>query len=133
MIFAAAVCHHLPHHDPVHDCSSAGGRPLTPEDEEAGDASESTGRYSRSERKRQAEALQKLGVRLVDLRPAQLHALQLPADLVAAVEEVRRMGHGPALARQRQYIGRLMRELDPDLAERVLTAVTDPRDAKVRR
>src|ERR1700677_2529142 len=33
---------------------------------------------SRSERKRRAEALQKLGVRLTGLRPARLESLQLP-------------------------------------------------------
>lgn len=79
---------------------------------------------SRSERKRRAEALQKLGVRLTELRPAQLDSLQLPAELVSAIEEARRLRSRAALARQRQYIGRLMRELDTEVAERVLAAVT---------
>jgi ribosome-associated protein len=91
------------------------------------------GYVSRSERKRRAEALQKLGVRLTELRPAQLAALALPPDLVAAIEEARRLRSRAALARQRQYIGRLMRELEPDVAERVLSAVTNPHDAKMPR
>lgn len=91
------------------------------------------GFVSRSERKRRAEALQKMGVRLTELRPAQLQALALPPDLIAAIEEARRLRSRVALARQRQYIGRLMRELEPDVAERVLNAVTDPRDAKMTR
>ena len=88
---------------------------------------------SRSERKRRAEALQKLGVRLTELRPAQLAALALPPELVAAIEEARRLRSRAALARQRQYIGRLMRELEPDVATRVLNAVTNPHDAKMPR
>jgi len=76
-------------------------------------------RPSRSARKRAAEALQKLGVRLVALREAELAALTLPEELLAAVQEARRL-RGPAIARQYQYIGRLMRDVDPEPIERAL-------------
>lgn len=77
-------------------------------------------RPSRSARKRAAESLQKLGVRLVGLRDAELQALVLPEELLAAIHEARRLRARPAIARQRQYIGRLMREVDPEPIERAL-------------
>ena len=70
-------------------------------------------RPSRSARKRAAEHLQRLGVRLVGLREAQLRALALPEELLEALREARRLRGQSALARQHQYIGRLMRGLDP--------------------
>ena len=77
-------------------------------------------RPSRSARKRAAEHLQKLGVRLVGLRAEQLRALDLPAELLDALQEARRLRGQSALARQHQYIGRLMRGVDPAPIERAL-------------
>jgi ribosome-associated protein len=74
---------------------------------------------SRSARKRAAEGLQKLGVRLVGLREPELLSLALPEELLEAIREARRL-RGPAIARQHQYIGRLMRDIDPEPIERVL-------------
>jgi ribosome-associated protein len=86
------------------------------------DAAEPWDRPSRSARKREAEALQKLGVRLTALRDSELQSLPIPEELVAAVREARRLGHGPALARAHQYIGKLMRSIDPAPIERALAA-----------
>src|SRR6266403_613640 len=60
---------------------------------------------SKSARKRAAQAAQDLGEALVRLRDAELDALQLPEALSEAIRA----------ARQRQYIGKLMRgvELEP--------------------
>jgi ribosome-associated protein len=77
-------------------------------------------RPSRSARKRAAEHLQRLGVRLVGLRMEQLRALALPEELLEALQEARRLRGQPALARQHQYIGRLMRGVDPEPIERAL-------------
>lgn len=77
-------------------------------------------RPSRSARKRAAEYVQKLGVRLCALRDDQLQPLDLPAELLEALREARRLRGHSALARQYQYIGRLMRELDPEPIERAL-------------
>ena len=77
-------------------------------------------RPSRSARKRVAEGLQKLGVRLVGLREAELQSLTLPEELLAAIQEARRLRARPAIARQHQYIGRLMRDIDPEPIERAL-------------
>ena len=92
---------------------------------------------SRSARKRQAEALQKLGVGLTRVRPAKLHQLQqqlqLPEILFEAILEAQRLRSGGALARQRQYIGRLMRDIDAAPIERALAAFHRGGDAKIPR
>ena len=77
-------------------------------------------RPSRSARKRAAEGLQKLGVRLVRLREVELQALSLPDELREAIHEAQRLRARPAIARQHQYIGRLMRTIDPEPIERAL-------------
>jgi ribosome-associated protein len=79
-------------------------------------------RPSRSQRKRDAEALQRLGERLLGLSPARLERLALPAPLLEAVLETQRLRSRPARARARQYIGRLMRGLDPAPIEHALAA-----------
>lgn len=70
---------------------------------------------SRSHDKREAEAAQVLGEKLIELRPEQLKELGLPERLVDAVLEAKRLNNHGALRRQKQYIGKLMRqeELEP--------------------
>jgi 5-(carboxyamino)imidazole ribonucleotide mutase len=70
-------------------------------------------RPSKSARKRAALAAQKLGEALVLLKDAELQALDLPTALTEAVREARRIRTRAAGARQRQYIGKLMRGIDP--------------------
>ena len=115
--------------------STAGAPPAPPSDEER-DAADAE-RPSRSARKRQAEALQKLGVGLTRMRPAKLRELQqhlhLPEPLFEALLEVHRLRSGPALARQRQYIGRLMRDVDPLPIEQALAEFCRSGDAKMPR
>ncbi len=81
-------------------------------DSEIRDAATLPPRPSRSARKRDAEAMQKLGERLIALKPVQLQRFGLPPELLEALLEAQRLRSRAALARQRQYIGRLMRETD---------------------
>jgi ribosome-associated protein len=67
---------------------------------------------SKSARKRAAHAAQELGEALVRLRDAELDALQLPEALSEAIRVARRITSRAAAARQRQYIGKLMRGVD---------------------
>lgn len=67
---------------------------------------------SRGEQKRRAEAAQRLGERLIALPQAQLDEMPLPDNLRDAVLLARRIKAHGGLRRQRQYIGKLMRELD---------------------
>jgi ribosome-associated protein len=71
-------------------------------------------RPSKSARKRAAHAAQDLGEELMRLREAQLEALDLPEKLKEAVRLARRITSRAGGARQRQYIGKLMREVDPE-------------------
>ena len=68
---------------------------------------------SKTQKKREMEELQKLGASLVGLAPALLDTLDLPAQLLAAVHEAQRIKSREALRRQVQFIGKLMRSLDP--------------------
>jgi ribosome-associated protein len=68
---------------------------------------------SKSARKRVATAAQKLGERLVGLHEAQLARLDLPERLADAIRAARGIRSHGGLARQRQYIGKLMRDVDP--------------------
>ncbi len=67
---------------------------------------------SKSLLKREADALQEHGERLVQLPVNILDSLALPTALLSAVLEAKKIKSRSALKRQRQYIGRLMRELD---------------------
>ena len=69
-------------------------------------------RPSKSARKREALAAQKLGEELILLKDADLDALELPERLSEAIRQARRIRSRAAGARQRQYIGKLMREID---------------------
>ena len=69
---------------------------------------------SKSQRKREATALQSLGETLVALKPAQLARIPLPDELREAVLAARQMQQRGARKRQLQYIGKLMRRIDPE-------------------
>jgi ribosome-associated protein len=77
---------------------------------------------SKSARKRAALAAQDLGARLIALRETELVSLDLPEPLLDAVREARRLTSRAALARQRQYIGKLMRDIDTASIEAALEA-----------
>ncbi|MCU0760399.1 MAG: DUF615 domain-containing protein [Steroidobacteraceae bacterium] len=77
---------------------------------------------SKSARKRAAHAAQDLGERLVGLRESELAALPLPERLLDAIRLARRITARGGLARQRQYIGKLMREIDTTPIEAALAA-----------
>jgi ribosome-associated protein len=70
-------------------------------------------RPSKTQRKREMHDLQELGERLVQLNDDQLDAIGLPDSLRHAVDEFRRFTKHEARRRQMQYIGRLMRDIDP--------------------
>ncbi|MEW5967043.1 MAG: ribosome biogenesis factor YjgA [Pseudomonadota bacterium] len=68
---------------------------------------------SKSQKKREVEALQDLGAELVKLPDAQFKRIELPEDLRQAVADCRRITQNGALRRQKQFIGKLMRAIDP--------------------
>ena len=67
---------------------------------------------SKSQRKRDMTALQKLGATLVLLKSSQIEQLHLPEALLDAVIEAKRLTKNEAIRRQMQFIGRIMRSVD---------------------
>jgi len=93
-------------------------------DNETGESAETEQqRLSKSARKREAASLQELGVKLSALPDQEIKDLELPENLFIALRALRRLPSHGAQVRQRQFIGKLMREIDPEpvlakLAER---------------
>lgn len=79
---------------------------------------------SKSQRKREATALQTLGEQLVKLTAAQLNRIALPDDLLAAVRQAQSITQRGGRKRQLQYIGKLMRQLDEADIEAISVALT---------
>lgn len=78
---------------------------------------------SKSQRKRDATALQDLGEQLVKLTPAQLSRVPLPDELLAAVRLARSITQRGGHKRQLQYIGKLMRQLGEAETEAIRAAL----------
>jgi ribosome-associated protein len=78
---------------------------------------------SKTRRKREMHELQTLGATLVELADAQLGALALPDSLAEAVREAKRIRSREGRRRQIQYIGRLMRDIDPQLIRAQLATI----------
>ena len=75
---------------------------------------------SKNERKREQQALQKLGEYLIPLKSTELDSMGLSENLLEAVRAATRMKSHGALRRQKQLIGKLMRQADADLIQRRL-------------
>ena len=69
---------------------------------------------SRTKKKQQVEELQKLGAALIALPAVTLNALDLPTQLLAAVRDAQRFTSHGARRRQVQFIGKIMRKIDPE-------------------
>jgi ribosome-associated protein len=87
---------------------------------------------SKSARKRAALAAQKFGEQLVRMRAGDLAQLPLPEELRDAIGEAQRLTTRGALARQHQYIGKLMRDVDISALEAALEAQADARNTRAR-
>jgi ribosome-associated protein len=81
---------------------------------------------SKTRRKRQMTELQDVGAALVKLSPEQLARMDLPEALREAILECKRFRKHEAVRRQMQYIGRLMRDVDPAPIVEQLAAIESP-------
>lgn len=77
-------------------------------------------RPSKSQLKREAHALQALGEELVELPPEVLEPLELPDKLLEAIALARQIKQHGGRKRQMQYIGKLMRSIDPEPIQALL-------------
>jgi ribosome-associated protein len=73
---------------------------------------------SKSQLKRDAHALQKLGIDLLEVPESEWASLGLGEALVLALREAKRLHSHGARKRQLQYIGKLMRDIDPEPIQR---------------
>ncbi len=82
---------------------------------------------TRTDLKKESDALQDLGEALLGLRPKLLERLQLPEKLVDALAEQKRLTNFEAKRRQMQFIGKLMRKLDASQVEAAKAALEEQR------
>jgi len=88
-------------------------------------------RPSKTQRKKEMTALQSLGTRLVGLNAAQLAQLPLPDTLREAIFAAQKITAHEARRRQLQYVGKLMRQVEPEPIERALEDLTGDSRAAV--
>jgi len=80
---------------------------------------------SRTDRKRESTELQKLGEDLLTLRIDLMERLALPDKLIDAIDEARRISNFEGKRRQMQFIGKLMRQLEPPTLDTVRTVLSE--------
>lgn len=86
---------------------------------------------SKSQVKRELQALKDLGRQLISLPKRDLDKLNLPEDLLEAILKAQSMSKG-ALKRQTGFIGGLIAEYDHDEIERNLNLLKQPHQGQVK-
>lgn len=86
---------------------------------------------SKSELKRQMTALQEMGESLIELSDKQLAKIPVGDErLLLAIKETRRIKSNNARRRHMQFIGKLMRDIDPQPITQALAELRSQRQAK---
>ncbi|MGY0193769.1 ribosome biogenesis factor YjgA [Leptothrix sp. BB-4] len=83
-------------------------------------------RPSKTQMKKESHDLQELGEALLELPRPKLDALDLPEGLRDALEELRRIRNFEGRRRQWQYVGKLMRGIDPEPLREAVAAQRVP-------
>ncbi|MBI2768893.1 MAG: DUF615 domain-containing protein [Burkholderiales bacterium] len=91
-----------------------------------------TSEASKTDLKRESTELQKLGEDLLTLRADLLERLELPTRLMDALAEVRRITNFEGRRRQMQYVGKLMRLLDPGVQQAARDALQEQNKGSAR-
>lgn len=87
---------------------------------------------SRTDQKRESDALQALGEELLVLRADRLEQLGLPEKLTDALAELRRITNFEGRRRQVQFIGKLMRKLDEEAVDQIRQALAEQHSGPAR-
>lgn len=85
---------------------------------------------SKSQKKRNAEALKRLGLSLIELSQTKLDTLPLPDNLRQAIIEAKSLKSHGAVRRQAQLIGKLMRAADGDAILEAYEAIVEEGSAQ---
>ena len=80
---------------------------------------------SRTELKKESTELQKLGEALLALRGDLMERLDLPESLLTALDQLKRITNFEGRRRQLQYVGKLMRGLQPETLDAVRDALEE--------
>ena len=83
---------------------------------------------SKSQEKRDCDALNKLGEELLKLKQEELNTMNLPEALADALLTAKKIQSRSGLKRQRQYIGKIMRQLNSDEIKQHLERIKDKHD-----
>lgn len=75
---------------------------------------------SKTQKKKEARSLQELGEQLITLSTEQIENINLPGAIYEAVKFAKTIKKHGALRRQMQYIGTLMRKIDPEPIQEAL-------------
>jgi ribosome-associated protein len=78
---------------------------------------------SRTEKKKEAHLLQELGEKLVMLSSQQLLTIGLSKELLEAIQFAKTHTKHGAYRRQMQYVGALMREIDPEPIQQAVKVI----------
>lgn len=81
---------------------------------------------SKTEQKKAMERLQALGERLAELRIERLKKMPVTERLIVAIEDLKKLKSMEAIRRQKQYIGKLMRDEDEAAILNILNPLANP-------
>src|SRR6478609_7856759 len=85
------------------------------------------GEPSRTELKKASDELQKLGEALLTLRTDLRERLDLPEKLVIALDDLKKISNFEGRRRQMQFVGKLMRNLEPETQQAIRDALDEQR------
>lgn len=85
------------------------------------------GEPSRTELKKASDDLQKLGEALLTLRSDLKERLDLPEKLLGALDDLKKITNFEGRRRQSQFVGKLMRNLEPETQQAVRDAIEEQR------
>ena len=83
---------------------------------------------SKTQRKKECDDMQQLGEDLLKLQKSELLELNLPDILHNALDDAHRIHQRGALKRQKQYIGKIMRDVDVDEIQKQYDDLTHKHD-----
>jgi len=95
-------------------------------------AEQTGGEPSKTELKKESTELQKLGEALLTLRTDLFERLALPEGLLVALDQLKRITNFEGRRRQLQYVGKLMRGLEPETLQAVRDALEEQRSGSAQ-
>ncbi|TQV80168.1 DUF615 domain-containing protein [Exilibacterium tricleocarpae] len=96
-------------------------------------SAEETQPKSKTQLKKEMQALQDLGTALVGLSDKQLAQIPLEGELAEAIHQARRIRHREGKRRQLQFIGKLMRNTDVTAIDSAYKALMEKNHHHIRR